>query len=1066
MSVASNNHSFARRAAKTALAINTNITNTEQTKSVSRKTQQQINNDTELDRIVESVTNATKRLSQASTNTNSSKRKTKNHVGPWKLGRTLGRGSTGRVRLAKHEETGQLAAVKIVPKSRFQSSYDGDDSDHSSNNNHNNTNSKNKHNKNDKADSSPYGIEREIIIMKLISHPNIMGLYDVWENKGELYLVLEYVEGGELFDYLIKNGKLPEKEAIRYFRQIISGVGYCHQFNICHRDLKPENLLLDKNLNIKIADFGMAALEMNAKLLETSCGSPHYASPEIVTGKNYHGSPSDVWSCGIILFALLTGHLPFDDENIRKLLVKVQNGKFTMPNYLSSDAKDLIWKMLKVDPNERIQINDILKHPLMTKYETNSSLKSKFNDNERINTYTNKVNNLIIKKEDIHYDILKSLSILFHGASQESLIPKLTSKNSNNEKMFYYLLLQYKQNHQNKKNPDLNHKSSKKNIGNGDGYLKKSVSMVKTTITDQDGNTTVKIKKEFDHQKAPLPITPKKLTRKNTNGQLEIPVSNSYRRGISFNSKHPNNLSRSSSKKSLKTMKSITNMNVKKHMSLLPPLPAVDSQWFTLEDESNEFADLYNQILKGIAKEEEESTIKQEVSEVPLIAPPSIPKEESIRSDISEKPLIKQEFPRESSLLLKTLEPLKNSSLDPKSNSKRVISDNNAQVLSRFGVKLPKQNSKINYSKSSSSINLAAILKNENFKNTSKLPPIPQLRVSSSKYTIGDNSVKTSLSNDVSLDLEVPAQMEVATTVELSNSVFSAKSPVLTKDNQGFFEHDINNTRASALNIQNNSSDTTSSFEKEQSKSATSSYPIIASPSYINVRNSTTNHDENYDSLFENLTNDSDFEQAKRVTTVFDEYDDELNEEDYMKDSGVSVLPTTSDEKSKATDEVKPKLDLEPKRKAPAAPLDETPISKPTKTKKSNWFSRFFNSLLSDGMDRQAHKNSDSNRIAHPLTTKIFRPSVGLAELKPAVKTILQIKLKEGTLIGYRETYNSINATIPSRFALGKPLKFEIFFNSDKNEIELKKLKGSKKIYKKLVAAMEIVIEEEEKRVR
>ncbi|ODQ58872.1 hypothetical protein WICANDRAFT_22521, partial [Wickerhamomyces anomalus NRRL Y-366-8] len=266
------------------------------------------------------------------------------HVGPWKLGRTLGRGSTGRVRLAKHSETGQLAAVKIVPKSKFQKNENGQESN---------------------TGASPYGIEREIIIMKLISHENVMGLYDVWENKGELYLVLEYVEGGELFDYLIKKGRLQEKEAIHYFQQIINGVSYCHQFNICHRDLKPENLLLDKNLNIKIADFGMAALEINSKLLETSCGSPHYASPEIVTGKNYHGSPSDVWSCGIILFALLTGHLPFDDENIRKLLIKVQTGKFIMPNYLSKDAKDLIWKMLKVNPMERIKIQDILKHPLL-----------------------------------------------------------------------------------------------------------------------------------------------------------------------------------------------------------------------------------------------------------------------------------------------------------------------------------------------------------------------------------------------------------------------------------------------------------------------------------------------------------------------------------------------------------------------------------------------------------------------------------------------------------------------------------------------------------------------------
>lgn len=153
----------------------------------------------------------------------------------------------------------------------------------------------------------------------------------------------------------------------------IAGVDYCHRFNICHRDLKPENLLLDREHNIKVADFGMAALERVDKLLETSCGSPHYASPEIVAvsikascqtfhtnslpqGLNYHGSSSDIWSCGIILFALLTGRLPFDDENIRNLLAKVKLGKFNMPAELPTDAKDLIKRMLEVDPAKRMTV--------------------------------------------------------------------------------------------------------------------------------------------------------------------------------------------------------------------------------------------------------------------------------------------------------------------------------------------------------------------------------------------------------------------------------------------------------------------------------------------------------------------------------------------------------------------------------------------------------------------------------------------------------------------------------------------------------------------------------------
>lgn len=353
-----------------------------------------------VDKVVQSVTNATKRLSQISTNTNNSnkKRKTQNKIGPWKLGRTLGRGSTGRVRLAKNTTTGQLAAVKIVPKSNFKKLE----------------NPKYKRSKED-ATRLPYGIEREIIIMKLISHPNIMGLYDVWENKNDLYLILEYIEGGELFDYLIKRGKLQEYEAINYFKQIINGINYLHQFNICHRDLKPENLLLDFNKNIKIADFGMAALEVKEKLLETSCGSPHYASPEIVAGKNYHGAPSDIWSCGIILFALLTGHLPFDDENIRKLLLKVQSGKFNMPPELSFEAKDLITKMLKVNPRERITIDAILTHPLLAKYpEPTVSYSS---------TTTLDINSINIKQiesvDKIDKEILKNLSVLFHNCDEK-----------------------------------------------------------------------------------------------------------------------------------------------------------------------------------------------------------------------------------------------------------------------------------------------------------------------------------------------------------------------------------------------------------------------------------------------------------------------------------------------------------------------------------------------------------------------------------------------------------------------------------------------------------------------
>ena len=435
----------------------------------------------QLDKVVQSVADATKRLSQAesarsnSLPTKSSKRKSRDTIGPWKLGKTLGKGSSGRVRLARNVETGQLAAIKIVPKRKKftkndknrRSTVTAASSFNSISSNASTALSSTYGNKSGAADGdttgdsteepvNPYGIEREIVIMKLISHPNVMGLYEVWENKSELFLVLEYVDGGELFDYLVSKGKLGEREAVHYFRQIIEGVSYCHSFNICHRDLKPENLLLDKkNKSIKIADFGMAALELPNKLLETSCGSPHYASPEIVMGKAYHGAPSDVWSCGIILFALLTGHLPFNDNNIKKLLLKVQSGRFQMPHNISKEAQDLISRILVVNPSKRIQTADILSHPLITKYEhmpykahvskDKKANKGKSNSNLHILNSTGPAMASLTSAEDIDEAILRNLQILWHGTSRELIVAKLLQAPVSEEKLFYSLLLQYKQ---------------------------------------------------------------------------------------------------------------------------------------------------------------------------------------------------------------------------------------------------------------------------------------------------------------------------------------------------------------------------------------------------------------------------------------------------------------------------------------------------------------------------------------------------------------------------------------------------------------------------------------------
>ncbi|KAL9936251.1 hypothetical protein V8E36_005093 [Tilletia maclaganii] len=350
------------------------------------------------------------------------------NIGPWKLGKIIGQGASGRVRYAQHGSTGQPAAVKIIPKNALVNSR------------------MSLREAGAKQNKLMLGIEREIVIMKLIEHPNLIGLWDVYETSTELYLVMEYVAGGELFDHLVARGKLSSSEARSYFRQIIYGLDYCHRFNICHRDLKPENLLLDsKKRTVKLADFGMAALQPTEKMLETSCGSPHYASPEIVSGKSYKGSASDIWSCGIILFALLCGRLPFDDPNLAELLKKVRSGKFHMPEEVEPSAKGLIWRMLEVDPARRITMPDILRHPWFT------------NDGREParNPVTTSFADLAVEtarifaggREAIDADILQNLRTLWPELSEKKLIDTLLSPEVSWQKTFYTLLVNHRENH-------------------------------------------------------------------------------------------------------------------------------------------------------------------------------------------------------------------------------------------------------------------------------------------------------------------------------------------------------------------------------------------------------------------------------------------------------------------------------------------------------------------------------------------------------------------------------------------------------------------------------------------
>lgn len=200
-------------------------------------------------------------------------------------------------------------------------------------------------------------------------------------------MIMEYVSGGELFDYIVKNGKLQEHEARRFFQQIISGVDYCHRHMIVHRDLKPENLLLDHNRHVKIADFGLSNMMLDGEFLRTSCGSPNYAAPEVISGKLYAGPEVDIWSCGVILYALLCGTLPFDDEHVPTLFRKIKSGIFAIPEYLNKTVISLLCQMLQVDPMKRATIEEIKKHDWFQKDLPNYLFPSSIeNDSNIIDT--------------------------------------------------------------------------------------------------------------------------------------------------------------------------------------------------------------------------------------------------------------------------------------------------------------------------------------------------------------------------------------------------------------------------------------------------------------------------------------------------------------------------------------------------------------------------------------------------------------------------------------------------------------------------------------------------------
>uniref|UniRef100_A0A8C1JLP5 Maternal embryonic leucine zipper kinase n=1 Tax=Cyprinus carpio TaxID=7962 RepID=A0A8C1JLP5_CYPCA len=250
---------------------------------------------------------------------------------------TIGSGGFAKVKLGRHILTGEKVAIKIMEKK-------------------------------DLGDDLPR-VKTEIEAMKNLSHQHVCRLYHVIETSSKIYMVLEYCPGGELFDYIIAKDRLSEEETRVFFRQIISALAYVHSKGYAHRDLKPENLLIDENHNLKLIDFGLCAKPKGGLGLEllTCCGSPAYAAPELIQGKAYIGSEADVWSMGVLLYALLCGFLPFDDDNYMVLYRKITRGKYSNPHWLSPASILLLNQMMQVDPKRRLTVKQLLDHPWVMK---------------------------------------------------------------------------------------------------------------------------------------------------------------------------------------------------------------------------------------------------------------------------------------------------------------------------------------------------------------------------------------------------------------------------------------------------------------------------------------------------------------------------------------------------------------------------------------------------------------------------------------------------------------------------------------------------------------------------
>ena len=327
-------------------------------------------------------------------------------IGDYLLLSTIGRGTFSKVKLGLHLPTKQKVAIKILDKEKI----------------------------NDEADIER--IRREIHILSILRHPNIVQLYETITSDNTIYIIMEYVEGKDLFQYIYSMQHLTEYKSSQLFRQLISCLEYIHKLGIVHRDIKPENILLNKNKKIlKLVDFGLSNTYEKDELIKTACGSPCYAAPEMISGKDYEGFYSDLWSCGVVLYCMLVGRLPFDDEDIKKLYHNIKLANYIMPNFLSNYAQDILRRILVTNPKRRIKLDELKKHPFILLSEKTPMFKGIIVDNDEI---------------PVDYDIVQMMKEKYFNSEEDYnincdiIVGNIKNNLHNKITTIYYLLFKSK----------------------------------------------------------------------------------------------------------------------------------------------------------------------------------------------------------------------------------------------------------------------------------------------------------------------------------------------------------------------------------------------------------------------------------------------------------------------------------------------------------------------------------------------------------------------------------------------------------------------------------------------